>query len=159
MNQSRSRGTTALEFAIVVATLLVVIFGILDLSRIVYLRMTLEEGVRRAARIAAVCPPNSPLIKKAALFQDSAAQGVAIPGATLENVNVIYLNESGLLVDPLSQFTSVRFVRVSIDGVSLSLFIPFFTGVFAPTNISSTTSAESLGVLPATGSSVPLPCN
>ena len=159
MNQSRSRGTTALEFAIVVATLLVVIFGILDLSRIVYLRMTLEEGVRRAARLAAVCPPDSPLIKKAALFQDSAAQGVAIPGATLENVNVVYLNESGLLVDPLSQFTSVRFVRVSIDGVSLSLFIPFFTGVFAPTNISSTTSAESLGVLPATGSSVPLPCN
>ena len=159
MNQSRSRGTTALEFAIVIATLLVVIFGILDLSRIVYLRMTLEEGVRRAARIAAVCPPNSPLIKKAALFQDSAAQGVAIPGATLENVNVIYLNESGLLVDPLSQFTSVRFVRVSIDGVSLSLFIPFFTDVFAPTNISSTSSAESLGVLPATGSSVPLPCN
>ena len=159
MTQRRSRGTTAVEFAIVIATLLVVIFGILDLSRIVYLRMTLEEGVRRAARIAAVCPPNSPLIKKAALFQDSAAQGVAIAGATLENVNVIYLNESGLLVDPLSQFTSVRFVRVSIDGVSLSLFIPFFTGVFAPTNISSTTSAESLGVLPATGSSVPLPCN
>ena len=159
MNQSRSRGTTALEFAIVIATLLVVIFGILDLSRIVYLRMTLEEGVRRAARLAAVCPPDSPLIKKAALFQDSAAQGVAIAGATLENVNVIYLNESGLLVDPLSQFTSVRFVRVSVDGVSLSLFIPFFTDVFAPTNISSTSSAESLGVLPATGSSVPLPCN
>jgi Flp pilus assembly protein TadG len=159
MNQSRSRGTTALEFAIVIATLLVVIFGILDLSRIVYLRMTLEEGVRRAARLAAVCPPDSPLIKKAALFQDSAAQGVAIPGATLENVNVVYLNESGLLVDPLSQFTSVRFVRVSVDGVSLSLFIPFFTDVFAPTNISSTSSAESLGVLPATGSSVPMPCN
>ena len=159
MNQSRSRGTTALEFAIVIATLLVVIFGILDLSRIVYLRMTLEEGVRRAARLAAVCPPGSSLIKKAAVFQDSAAQGAAIPGATLENVNVVYLNEGGLLADPLSQFTSVRFVRVSVDGVSLSLFFPFVTGIFAPTNISSTTSAESLGVLPATGSSVPLPCN
>ena len=159
MNHSRHRGATAVEFAIVAATLLIVIFGVLDLSRIVYLRMTLEEGVRRAARLAAVCPPGSPLIKKAAVFQDSAAQGAAIPGASLDNVNVVYLNESGLLVDPLSQFTSVRFVRVSIDGVSLSLFIPFFTGVFAPTNISSTTSAESLGVLPATGSSVPLPCN
>jgi Flp pilus assembly protein TadG len=159
MNQSRSRGTTALEFAIVIATLLVVIFGILDLSRIVYLHMTLEEGVRRAARLAAVCPPGSSLIKKAAVFQDSAAQGAAIPGATLENVNVVYLNEGGLLADPLSQFTSVRFVRVSVDGVSLSLFFPFVTGIFAPTNISSTTSAESLGVLPVTGSSVPLPCN
>ena len=53
MNRNRTRGTTAVEFAIVVATLMIVIFGVLDLSRIVYLRMTLEEGVRRAARLAA----------------------------------------------------------------------------------------------------------
>jgi len=159
MTRNSIRGTTAVEFAIVVATLLIVIFGVLDLSRIVYLRMTLEEGVRRAARLAAVCPPGSPLIKKAAVFQDSAAEGVAIPGADVGNVSVLYLNATGTSVDPVTAFTSVRFVRVSLDGVSVSLFIPFITGVFAPTNISSTTSAESLGVLPATGSSVPLPCN
>lgn len=158
MNRHGVRGTTAVEFAIVIATLLVVIFGVLDLSRIVYLRMTLEEGVRRAARLAAVCPPGSPLIVKAALFQDSAAQGAAIPGATADNVNVLYLNATGASVDPVTAFTSVRFVRVSLEGVSVSLFLPFITGVFAPTNISSTTSAESLGVLPATGSSVPLSC-
>lgn len=159
MNLYRIRGTTAVEFAIVAATLLTVIFGVLDLSRIVYLRMTLEEGVRRAARLAAVCPPGSPLIKKAAVFQDAAAEGAAIPGATIDNVNVSYLNANGISVDPVSAFTSVRFVRVSLDGVSVSLLIPFITGAFAPTNISSTSSAESLGVLPATGSSVPLPCN
>ncbi len=159
MTRNSIQGTTAVEFAIVVATLLIVIFGVLDLSRIVYLRMTLEEGVRRAARLAAVCPPGSPLIKKAAVFQDSAAEGVAIPGADVGNVSVLYLNATGTSVDPVTAFTSVRFVRVSLDGVSVSLFIPFITGVFAPTNISSTTSAESLGVLPATGSSVPLPCN
>jgi Flp pilus assembly protein TadG len=159
MNRHGVRGTTAVEFAIVIATLLVVIFGVLDLSRIVYLRMTLEEGVRRAARLAAVCPPGSPLIVKAALFQDSSAQGVAIPGATIDNVNVNYLNANSIPVDPTADFTSVRFVRVSLDGVSVSLFIPFITGVFSPTNISSTTSAESLGVLPAPESSAPLPCN
>jgi Flp pilus assembly protein TadG len=159
VNRNRTRGTTAVEFAIVVATLMIVIFGVLDLSRIVYLRMTLEEGVRRAARLAAVCPPGSPLIKKAALFQDAAAQGVAIPGATIDNVNVSYLNANSIPVNPTAEFTSVRFVRVSLDGVSVSLLIPFFTGPFAPTNISSTSSAESLGVLPATESSVPLPCN
>lgn len=159
MSRYRTRGTTAVEFAIVAATLLILIFGVLDLSRIVYLRMTLEEGVRRAARLAAVCPPGSPLIEKAALFQDSAAQGAAIPRATVDNVNVTYLDANGIAVDPVSSFISVRFVRVSLDGVSVSLFIPFITGAFAPTNISSTASAESLGVLPATGSSVPLPCN
>jgi len=155
----RIRGTAAVEFAIVVSTLLVVIFGVLDLSRIVYLRMTLEEGVRRAARLAAVCPPGSPLIVEAALFQDSAAKGAAIPGTTVNNVKIHYLDASGIPVDPTSAFTSVRFVRVSLEGVSVSLFIPFITSAFAPTNISSTSSAESLGVLPATGSSVPLPCN
>jgi hypothetical protein len=158
MNRHVLRGTTAVEFAIVIATLLVVIFGVLDLSRIVYLRMTMEEGVRRAARLAAVCPPGSPLIVKAALFQDSAVQGAAVPGATVDNVNVLYLNAAGASVDPVTAFTSVRFVRVSLEGVSIPLFIPFITAAFAPSNISSTISAESLGVLPATGSSVPLPC-
>ena len=39
---SRSRGTTLVEFAIVASTLLIVLFGVLDLSRITYLRMTME---------------------------------------------------------------------------------------------------------------------
>jgi Flp pilus assembly protein TadG len=156
MKRHHTRGTTAVEFALVAATLLIVIFGVLDLSRIVYLRMTLEEGVRRAARLAAVCPPGSPLIAKAALFRDAAAQGAAIPGANVENVSVTYLDANGVPIDPIAAFTSVRFVRVSLEGVSVSLFIPFVTRSFAPTNVSSTTSAESLGVLPTSGS---LPCN
>lgn len=154
---SRSRGTTLVEFAIVASTLLIVLFGVLDLSRITYLRMTMEEGVRRGARLAAVCPINSALPRKATVFADPAAQGAAIPGATIDDVEIEYLNASGLPVDPMAQFSSIRFVRVSLEGVSVGLFIPFITNVFAPTNVSATTSAESLGILPTNNPPAPSP--
>lgn len=153
----RIQGTTMIEFVIVIVTLLIVLFGVLDLSRVTYLRMTMEEGVRRSARLAAVCPINSTLPRKAAVFADPAAQAASIPGATLDNVEIEYLNASGAPVNPTTDFTSIRFVRVSIEGVSVPLFIPFVTGVFAPTNVSSTTAAESLGILPTNTPPAPRP--
>lgn len=155
--RSPNRGTTVVEFAIVAATLLIVLFGVLDLSRIIYLRMTLEEGVRRGARLAAVCPIDSALPRKATIFEDPAAQGAKIPGATLDDVNIEYLNANGAPVDPVVAFSSIRFVRVSLQGVSVSLFIPFVTGVFAPTNVSATTAAASLGILPTNNPPAPRP--
>lgn len=86
-NSTRRRigGTTIVEFAVVAATLLLTIFIVIDLSRIVYLRMILEEGVRRGARLAAVCPIGDPLPRAATLLTDPAAAGAAIPGALPQN--------------------------------------------------------------------------
>lgn len=144
-----ARGSTAVEFAIVAGTLVLTIFIVIDLSRLVYLRMTLEEGVRRAARLAAVCPIGDPLPAKAAVLADPAAQGAAIPGAGLTNVSIQYLTaEGGVITDPITSFSSIALVRVSLIGVQTPLLIPFISGVFAPTNVSSTAGAESLGVSP-----------
>lgn len=148
-SRSRSRGTTIVEFAVVAATLLLVIFIVIDLSRLVYLRMLLEEGVRRGARLAAVCPIGDPLPAKAALFADPASQGAAIDGAGPANVSIQYLDANGnVLPNPAATFSSIALVRVSMQNVQTPLLIPFVSGIFAPTNISSTASAESLGVSP-----------
>ena len=148
-NFCRARGSTAVEFAIVASTLLLTIFIVIDLSRLVYLRMTLEEGVRRGARLAAVCPIGDPLPAKAAVLADPAAEGAAIPGAGLTNVSIQYLTaEGGVITDPITSFSSIALVRVSLIGVQTPLLIPFISGVFAPTNVSSTAGAESLGVSP-----------
>jgi Flp pilus assembly protein TadG len=149
LDRRRSRGTTAVEFAIVGAALLATIVFVIDLSRIVYLRMTLEEGVRRAARLAAVCPVGDPLPAAAAIFADPALSAAAIPGATPANVRIRYLDSDGAIVaDLVAGFTSIRFVRVSLEGVEVPLLAPFISGVFAPTNLSATAPAESLGVSP-----------
>ncbi len=71
--RSKARGVTVVEFAIVASTLFLTLFMVIDLSRIVYLRMTFEEGVRRAARLATVCPIGDPLPALAARFEDPAS--------------------------------------------------------------------------------------
>lgn len=139
----REEGVTVIEFAVVAATLLLILFTVIDLSRIVYLRMTFEEGVRRGARLAAVCPIGDPLPPSATLFVNDA-------DATFDNVVIEYLAANGDIIgNPTSSFSSIAFVRVSLQGIEIPLLVPFISEIFAPVNLSSTAVAESLGVAPA----------
>ncbi len=148
----RGRGTTIVEFAIVASTLLLTIFMVIDLSRLVYLRMTFEEGVRRAARLATVCPSGDPLPALAARFEDPASTGVSILGASAENVSISYLDITGQVIpNPSQNYSDIHSVRVSLENIEVPLLIPFFSEFFVPGTISSTAIAESLGVN-ATGS-------
>ncbi len=148
----RGRGTTIVEFAIVASTLLLTIFMVIDLSRLVYLRMTFEEGVRRAARLATVCPIGDPLPALAARFEDPASTGVSILGASAENVSISYLDITGQVIpNPSQNYSEIHSVRVSLENIEVPLLIPFFSEFFVPGTISSTAIAESLGVS-ATGS-------
>ncbi len=148
----RGRGTTIVEFAIVASTLLLTIFMVIDLSRLVYLRMTFEEGVRRAARLATVCPIGDPLPALAARFEDPASTGVSILGASAENVSISYLDITGQVIpNPSQNYSDIHSVRVSLENIEVPLLIPFFSEFFVPGTISSTAIAESLGVN-ATGS-------
>lgn len=147
--RQRILGTTIVEFALVAATLLLTLFAVIDLSRIVYLRMTFEEGVRRAARLATVCPIGDPLPALAARFADPASIGVAIPGASAANVSISYLDASGQVITNLAaNYSSIHSVRVRLENLQIPLLIPFITGIFAPDTISATAIAESLGVNP-----------
>lgn len=148
--RDRQRGTTVVEFAIIATTLMLALFMVIDLSRLIYLRMTFEEGVRRAARLATVCPIGDPLPALAARFEDPASMGVSILGASADNVSVSYLDASGqIIVNPSQNYTLIHSVRVSLQNIQIPLLIPFVSGVFAPEMISSTALAESLGVNPA----------
>ncbi|MEN9836768.1 MAG: hypothetical protein RLZ79_436 [Pseudomonadota bacterium] len=145
----RERGTTIVEFALVASTLLLTLFIVIDLSRLIYLRMTFEEGVRRAARLATVCPLGDPLPALAARFEDPASTGVSIAGASAANVSISYLNASGQVITNLTQnYSDIRSVRVSLQNIQIPLLIPFISGLFAPDTISATAIAESLGVNP-----------
>jgi hypothetical protein len=143
----RGRGTTIVEFAIVASTLLLTIFMVIDLSRLVYLRMTFEEGVRRAARLATVCPIGDPLPALSARFEDPASTGVSILGASAENVSISYLDITGQVIpNPSQNYSEIHSVRVSLENIEVPLLIPFFSELFVPGTISSTAIAESLGV-------------
>jgi len=55
---ARDRGAAAVEFAIVLPILLLIVFGIIDFGRLLNAQITLTQAAREGARLAAVGQPN-----------------------------------------------------------------------------------------------------
>lgn len=57
-NTPRDRGAAAVEFALLVPLLLLIVFGIIDFGRALNAQITLTQAAREGARLAAVGQPN-----------------------------------------------------------------------------------------------------
>jgi hypothetical protein len=114
-------------------------FSVFEFGRLFYSYSVLNEGMRRAARMAAVCPVDSPAIRNAATeFAD-------LPGFRARNVHVQYLDAFGA---PTFLYTNISYVRTRLVGYQLQLSIPFIDPLdFRPT-FDVTLPRESLGVTP-----------
>jgi hypothetical protein len=145
----RSRGLSSVEFAVVGAVVFIILFGVIEVARAAFSRAMLEEGARRAARLAAVCPVNDPYIVQAARFAEKDWGARIIPGLAAGNIALAYLDAAGATVaDPVTDFTDIRFVRITIAGYELPLFLAFLDVTYRPGPVSSTQPVESLGVTP-----------
>ena len=148
MNSLRKmRGTTSVEFAIAALVTLIILFAVIEFGRLLFVRAMLEEGARRGARLAAVCPVSDPYVRTATRF--ASADGVSrfVPNLTAEQVSVQYLDAAGtVLGTPANDLTAIRFVRVSIEGYTMPLFIPLFEISLSPAAVSSIQPVESLGL-------------
>jgi TadE-like protein len=132
----RQQGTTTVEFAIVGILLVMLLFAIVEFGRIVFTLDVLQEGVRRAARVAAVCAVGDPAIAEAAVFSTRR-------GLSTANVVVDYLDDAGA---PTATFAAIRYVRVRLVDYSIPIGIPFINATFQAPDFSSTLPRESLGV-------------
>ena len=141
MDSRAQRGTTTVEFAIVGAVVITVMFAIIEFGRVIFTLNMLDEGVRRGARVAAVCAVGDAAVANAAAF-------VNLPGLTTANVVVQYLDRNGApLGNPAGgEYSLIRYVRVAIVGYSFPVGIPFIAPTFSAPQVSSTMPRESLGV-------------
>ncbi len=146
----KMRGMVMVEFAIVGAALMMVIFGCLEFGRATYSLAALNEGTRRAARLAAVCPIKDPVIVPAVNF-------LGVNGFSASNVTLSYLDANGATLGGTPASSSVYYVQVSVGG-SIPLAIPFLNTAVSP-SFTVTLPAESLGItIAADGSGVVTPC-
>jgi len=145
----RQRGTTTVEFAIVGLVVFIVLFGAIEMGRMMFTLNTLGEATYRSARVAVVCPVGDVKIQQAAMF-DSAGSGSSIlPNMTAANVQVQYLGATGNLLgapatDP--DFSDIRFVRVEIVNYTHEFFIPGASFSFVTRGYPTTLPKESLGI-------------
>ena len=147
--KTRQKGSTTVEFAIVGVLFFIILFGIIEMGRALFVWNGLADITRRAARIAAVCPPNDTSVISAAIYNaagDGSSSGV-ISGLDSADVKVRYLS-STLAVVPnpaTTGFSSVKYVQASIDGYIHQMLIPTLNVTLTPPDFATTVPAESLG--------------
>ena len=135
----RQRGLTTVEFAIVGGVLMTVLFACLEFGRAMYTGAMLNEGTRSAARLAAVCPINDPVIKAAVNF-------AGLYGFTNANVSLNYLDANGGSLGAAPAVVNVYYIRVQVTGYTMPLFIPFIMPTLTMPAYAVTIPAESLGI-------------
>jgi Flp pilus assembly protein TadG len=156
MKKRYQRGTTVVEFAIVGALLLMLIFAVMEIGRALFIVNTLTEATRRGARFAAVCPVGDPKPAQVAVFSAGGSKSAVVHGLSTSNVVVEYLDVAGgVIANPTASFSSIRYVRVRIVGYTQSLIIPFIMPSLSLSGFATTLPRESLGI-PRTG--VVQPC-
>lgn len=140
-------GITLVEFSIVGSLFLLLLFAILELAVYVYQLQSLNDISRRTARIAVVCPVESPDdIKQLVL-----TEGVP-PGFTGDNIQIDYLDGAGnVIADPVANHVSIRFVQAQIVNFSYGFtqILSFLgdNGIVQVQSFRTVLPVESLGVL------------
>lgn len=99
----QQKGAVAVEFALIALVYFFVIFGIMELGRMLYVWNTVQEVTRRAAREAVVRDFRSeiPAVQREAIFRPGSSGAAFLPAApeiTSTDIRITYLN--GNLVPP-----------------------------------------------------------
>ncbi|MGH8230894.1 MAG: TadE/TadG family type IV pilus assembly protein [Steroidobacteraceae bacterium] len=135
----KQRGVYLVEFTITASILMMLLFGCIEFGRGVYTFAALNEGTRRAARLAVVCPINDPAITAAVNF-------LGVPNFTNANVSVSYLDVNGASLGAAPALANVAYVRVAVVGYTVPLGIPFINPTLISPPFTVTLPAESLGL-------------
>lgn len=152
-----SRGVTTVEFALISVVLFLTLFASIEVARAMFVRAILEEGARRAARLAVVSPADAAtltMLREMACFGAEGQCAVFTPDLTPDQIGVQYLDYAGSPVAaPASDPGAVRYVRVQVSaggdsGYRLPLLIPFIDVEYPVGEIASIQPAQSLGVHP-----------
>jgi len=152
----RQQGVTCVEFAIVGAVLFMVLFGVIEFGRALFVANALVESTRRGARVAAVCPVGDPMPAQIAVDANGVSRIAS--DLTADNVVVSYLDQAGVPVanptEP-ANYVRIRYVQVRIVDYTMRLLIPFAMPEFLMPAFTATLPIESLGYSPTAQAFLP----
>ncbi len=111
----RQQGLAAVEFALVASLLFTLLFGVIEMGRLLWTWNAAVEATRHGARLAAVCDQNDSRIK-AAMVQ-------RLPALSAGNIVITYLNPPA--ADNTCTAADCKAVRVSLRGLAHQTLIPF----------------------------------
>ena len=133
----RSRGQALVEFALIIPIFLLMLFGIIDIGRVIWANDALSNAAREGARFASVRGNNTDIVMPATK-QDirDATRGIAIGGGLNTVVTVCYsvvhvsTGTAGCTgdTDELVNGVAVANERGALVTVTVSSTVPILTG-------------------------------
>lgn len=146
----RQYGHTTVEFALVGAVFLVLLFGVFELGRIIFFWNTLTEATRRGARTAITCPVGHSAIVRSALFNKENNNNSILSNMSPDDFKLEYLDSSGNVIStPSSDLVSIRFVRFSVQSINSNIgqtLIPGVSRLISPPTFATILPIESMGL-------------
>jgi Flp pilus assembly protein TadG len=123
-NTARDRGAAAVEFALLLPLLLLLLFGIIDAGRAINTQITLTQAAREGARLASLGQPNSTVVSgtRAAAFGLSPVTVTVTgcpPGAGPTTSATVSVSYGFTFVTPIGAIAGL--LGVSGDGAPLTL--------------------------------------
>ena len=142
------QGHATIEFALVSSIFFVMLFGVFEIARLLFVWNTLTESTRRSARMAVTCPINHENILNNAVFTGSSGSPI-LPNISTDNFMLEYLDEnSAALSSPNNAYLSIRFIRVSIKpNQPVKTLIPGLSTLLMLPEFSTTLPIESMGIM------------
>jgi hypothetical protein len=149
INKHKQKGAETVEFAMIALLFFAVLFAIIEFSRALFVWNALSEATRRGARMAVICPYQSPVPKQVAIFDviaGSLGSSPVVIGLTPDMVSVRYLNQAGAVE---ANQSLIRFTEVKISGYTHTLMIPLWGSSVSAPEFNTTLPTESLGAVPS----------
>jgi Flp pilus assembly protein TadG len=151
--KKRMQGIYVVEFAVVGVLLFTLLFGVIEMGRLYFTVNTLNETVRRGARLAAVCDISDPIILRRAIFNAADETGASGLIANLDtaDLTLTYLDINGAVVAAPSDtsgsngFRAIRYVQLRVDNFTFDLLIPLLGTQITLPSFRATLPRESLG--------------
>jgi hypothetical protein len=146
---ARQKGMTLVEFAIIGAVALMMIFAVIEVARAFFVANALTEATRRGARMAVVCPINDPAIAQVATFNVPRGGNTSPIVSDLDTSDFVleYLGRAGNVISsPADNFLAIRYVQLRVVNFEHELLIPYANITFTMPEFSTRLPRESLGV-------------
>jgi len=146
-NRRNERGASIAEFSVVALFFFMIIFGIIEFGRLLYIHNALTDASRRGARYAALHALNDPCVPNAIIYGESHInQTTCVPsgpplinGLTSANIVVTYQGSFGM---------NIGTATVKIQNYTFNLSIPLINRTLTMPAYTTTLPAESAGVIP-----------
>jgi Flp pilus assembly protein TadG len=115
----RQSGAAAIEFALVMPLLCMLLFGAMEMGRLLWTWNAAVEATRLGARLAVVCD-----VDRSAGAPIKSSMRAALPILANANITIEYMNPADT-VDPSCTNDNCKAARVRLSGLTYSTIIPF----------------------------------